>query len=266
MAEEVLIEWLARNPRVDGVHRLSDTKAYEEQQRLYMAVRRSEGRVYDDDVVARLPAIERGHPQEEEWGMRTTSLSRLVNYLGNRVGQSTILDVGCGNGWMSASMARVLDCAVVGLDVNLDELLQAARVFSDQDRLAFAFGDILRDPIPEGAFSAIVLAAAVQYFEDLPGLLRTLRALLADGGEIHILDSPFYDHDSVQGARERSATYYRDLGYPEMATYYHHQTLDELGAFNPHCMFDPRSLAGRIKRRVPSTAETPFPWFVIEKD
>lgn len=232
---------------------------------LYTQVREQEGRIYPDEVVQRLPEIDRGHPLEEEWKMRRDSARRLCRYLRGRPGPLTILEVGCGNGWLSAQMARIPRTQVVGLDVNPRELEQAARVFAEVSNLCFVYGNLWQDTPPHHPFDVIVLASVVQYFPDLSRLIRRLQEMLKPEGEIHILDSPFYSPETVDSARHRTAAYYRALGVPEMARHYFHHLQEALAPFHPHLAYDPGSFLARIRRRWLRQALSPFPWFVIRK-
>jgi len=47
----------------------------------YLRARSAEGRLYPDDVVARLPLVPPSDPLAREWRMRADSATRLVGYL-----------------------------------------------------------------------------------------------------------------------------------------------------------------------------------------
>ncbi len=91
---------------------------------------------------------------------------RLLRYLKARGGSGPLLELGCGNGWLSRRLAEGLRCEVCGVDVNRAELAQAARVFAASPRLSFVAGDIHTLPLPPPRFDAIVLPACIQYFAD----------------------------------------------------------------------------------------------------
>ncbi len=67
---------------------------------------------------------------------------RLVHYLGARKKTLEILEVGCGNGWLTHQLADIPGTRVTGLDINFTELQQAARVFSNDPNLRFIHGDM----------------------------------------------------------------------------------------------------------------------------
>lgn len=226
-------------------------------------MREREGRLLDDEVVSRLPAVPAGHPLTREWRVRAWSLARLQAYLATRPQLQVILDVGCGNGWMAARLAEPPRRLVYALDVNERELEQGARVFHHNPRLIFLFGDVTGEPLAAGRVDLVLLAGSVQYFADLPALIPRLLRLLRPGGELHILDSPFYGPEEAARARTRSEDYYRRLGCPEMAAHYHHHRFDLLQPFGPQLLHDPVRLLSRLRRRFSRSGESPFPWIVI---
>jgi SAM-dependent methyltransferase len=227
---------------------------------VYLNVRAKEGRLYSDEVVKRLPAVPEDHPLRSEWGARAASSERLVAYLRRSRRPVTILDLGCGNGWLSHRMACSGIASVVGLDRDSPELRQACRVFSSEESLSWISADVFLAPFASSTFDFIVIASAIQYFADLPCLVIALLPLLAAGGEIHILDSPLYSVEEWPAARERSKHYYERLGFPEMASRYHHHISGVLDAYNPTWLYVPQ-LEDRARRD--QLRDSPFPWICL---
>jgi len=230
---------------------------------LYYAVRQAEGRTYSDEVVALLPRAGPGVAHRDEWRIRQASALRLEEYFRRQSKPLSILDLGCGNGWMAARMGRLPKCKVWGFDTNRPELTQAGRVFR-QRGLGFVEGDIERLPFLDGALDSVVIASSIQYFPDLVGMVRGLLERLSGRGEIHILDSPLYEDLEVAGARERSQEYYARLGFPQMAPHYYHHTWSSLQDFEVTILYDPRTLLSRLRGRFRSV-EAPFPWIRIRE-
>jgi len=249
---------------VDGVL-VQQTLAADPFEQQYLAVRQQEGRVYSDAQVRALP-----HPGGElasshEWRVRAESCRRLLRYLRARGGSGPLLELGCGNGWLSRRLAEGLRREVCGVDVNRTELAQAARVFAANPLLSFVAGDIRTLPLPAQRFDAIVLPACLQYFADPRALIARLLGLLQDDGELHVIDSPFYaDAAQAQASAARSLRYFSGLGCAELASQYHQHTDAALDGIALHRLFDPRSLRARLGRAL-RLAQPHFPWLRIRK-
>jgi trans-aconitate methyltransferase len=197
----------------------------------YLEARLREARLLEDEVVKFLPDVSPQSPFYREWRMRKRSFQRFQTYLYARSSHPLqILDLGCGNGWMSNALAENPNWQVSAVDVNELELHQAKRLFHRPNLNFFEMDLSLwpTNPFPS-PFDVIVLAASVQYFADLPALVGYLRTLLAPNGEIHVLDSPFYNNETLRAAaRLRTIAYYQQLGVPEMAQYYYHHSYGDV--------------------------------------
>jgi 2-polyprenyl-3-methyl-5-hydroxy-6-metoxy-1,4-benzoquinol methylase len=199
---------------------------------LYEAVRTRENRIHSDDVVRALPSSGSRTPHAAEWRIRARSLRRLTTVLRSQGAGLRILDVGCGNGWMSAALAKA-GHSVVALDMHRSELEQAARLFTGLD-VTWCQGDPRSVPLPADRFDAIILAASLQYFEDLPTLFSRLMPSLRQAGTIHVLDTILYpDQGSAAAAQQRSQLHYTAMGVPEMAAHYHAHRLADLERTGP---------------------------------
>jgi len=217
-------------------------------EQLYVALRDQEGRLYSDKQLAALPDIDGGHRYAKEWKMRKRSAKRLVDFLKKQERPLTVLEVGCGNGWLSNMMARVPKIKVTGIDPNKVEIEQATRVFKKRN-LKFIHGAFGKDAFGSQKFDMIVFAASIQYFPSLDEVLKDAFALLESDGRIHVLDTPFYHTGEQKVAAERSLEYFTQLGYPQMAQYYHHHSLKQLMRFKHRTMFDPGTFWNRVFKR-----------------
>lgn len=191
----------------------------------YLAVRRKENRILTDEEVMLLPLTSSKNSNSKEWKLRASSSNCIVKYLKEKNKALKILDIGCGNGWFSNLMSQIPNCEVVAIDINTIELEQANTVFRSKN-LQFVCGDIFTITSFENQFDCITLNGCVQYFPDFLLLIEKLKTFLKIYGEIHIIDSPFYDKEEVQNAKKRTMDYYSNLGFPEMSNYYFHHTLD----------------------------------------
>lgn len=263
-----IIERIKKNPGynfTNGVYYITQRVTDNPAEEIYLKTRKKEGRLYDDNIVGNLPEFPTDHGYYTEWRVRKLSSQKLVHYLSNIKGEKEILDLGCGNGWLSNKLSDIDNANVLGMDLNTAELEQAARVFLPKDNLLFAYADIFNSTLNEYKFNIIILAAIIQYFSDISSLLQNLLGKLKAKGEIHIIDSPLYSEKDVSKARERSASYYTDLDVPEMKEYYNHHTLRQiLTNFNAHILYNPKSLTSRIKRSL-SKDLSPLYWIRIKK-
>jgi ubiquinone/menaquinone biosynthesis C-methylase UbiE len=226
--------------------------------RQYYLLRNAEGRIYTDDEVALLPVINGQHRHYREWVARRASTDRLVKYLSDRNKELQILEVGCGNGWLAARLAGIPRTKVTGIDINIEELEQAKRVFNKTGNLEFYSCSLDDELINELHYDIIVFASSIQYFSSLNDVLRKAMSMLKAGGEIHVIDSNFYLQNEVEAARQRTNKYYQSIGFPEMTGQYFHHSMQELAPFDPEILYDPHSLLNRVKKN-----KNPFYWIKI---
>lgn len=241
----------------------SDPSTFATAEASYLAVRKAEGRVLTPEALRMLPRAPAGDPHVREWRIRAATTDRLIAHLRKHFHQPRILDLGCGPGWMIARIVTELDATAVGIDCNRSELERGAEAFSSVEGLELVYGDIFEPVVEVDSFDAVLVSAALQYFPDPRSLLNRLLQLLKTDGEILIADTALYSKDEVGKAAERSMRYYTELGFPEMADYYHHHTMDDLADFSPTTLYDPQALVSRIARRWLRRPLSPFPILAI---
>jgi ubiquinone/menaquinone biosynthesis C-methylase UbiE len=226
----------------------------------YLAIREKEKRIYTDEQVKVLPEISSTHPQYQEWKLRKDSMQRLIRYL-NQKNFKTILEIGCGNGWLSSHLAKT-KAEVFGLDMNEVELIQGARVYKGIENLKFLYADILKNPFKDKVFDLIVLASSIQYFSDAGRLIQSIQPLLTAQGEIHVLDTPIYQNQhEASSAKKRSEDYFNNMEHSWMSQYYFQHTFDSLAGYNYKILYNPSSAFNRLKNIFTKTS--PFPWILI---
>jgi SAM-dependent methyltransferase len=233
---------------------------------VYIKVREQENRIHADEFVSKLPHAERTHPNKKEWDMRRSSLQKLITHL-KKNGVSRIMELGCGNGWLSNSLAVRLKAEVCAIDVNETELLQGSKVFGAQQNLCFVYTDIFSETLKRQKFDAIILGSCIQYFQDLKNLHCKLFELMDSTASVYIVDSPFYlSMVESNAAKGRSLNYFKSLGFPEMAEKYFHHTLDELKGFKYKILYNPRSISSLFKRKILKMPLSVFPIICISKE
>lgn len=228
-------------------------------EKMYAQIREQEGRIYTDEEVAELPCINESHPHYKEWRLRKDSSQKLIDSLKKKKQSLNILEVGCGNGWLSHRLSEIPKSKVIGIDINFTEVQQAARVFHQQSNLNFIYGPVESGMFKEQRFDVIIFAASIQYFISLNKTILSISKLLRRGGYIHIIDSPFYTLSELGAARQRSLLYYETAGFPEMTNWYFHHTLEELDSYNYTILYDPNGLFNKFLRN-----KNPFHWLCIK--
>lgn len=227
---------------------------------LYLLVREKENRLYTDEEVAILPEIHAGRDHYREWQLRKRSLERFRKYLSKKPGKHEVLEIGCGNGWLSANLARLPGITITAIDINELEMQQAKRVFKDLPNLEFIDGDIRNEKLANRKFDIILLAASLQYFSSVSEIISTAFSALVPGGEIHIIDTPVYKSKELSSAIERSTNYYHRIGIPEMAKNYFHHSFDELNIYDNTLLFKPGGFINKVLGN-----KDPFPWIIIKQ-
>ncbi|HYP54656.1 MAG TPA: methyltransferase domain-containing protein, partial [Pyrinomonadaceae bacterium] len=123
---------------------------------------------------------------------------------------SSLLDVGCGSGWLGEYFAR-LGYDVTGIDISPDLVNLArervARVPFGADhetplRCRFMTHDIESAPLAE-EFDAVVCYDSLHHFEDERGVMRNLSAMVRYGGLLFILEG---DKPEAGSATEHELT------------------------------------------------------------
>ncbi|MDP2362993.1 MAG: class I SAM-dependent methyltransferase, partial [Ignavibacteria bacterium] len=122
----MIIEEISKQKTINGVIHLS--KVDQSFENLYLQVLKREKRLYGDEEVKLLPYASKINPHKDEWALRTKSFLRFKNYLSNKKSTLNILDIGCGNGWLSGQLANEYNHNYFCVDTNLVELEQGARL------------------------------------------------------------------------------------------------------------------------------------------
>lgn len=250
--------WLKGFPVIRGVHLLESPSAFEQ---IYGALRKSEGRLLSDAQVRQLPDGS-DLPFASEWHVRRNSTDRLLEALHRHTAEGRILEVGCGNGWLSARM-RSAGHQVIGIDPFTAELEQAARVFRDGS--LFARASPFTAALPKGHFDAVVFAASIQYFADARSVLLRALDLVRPGGQVHVLDTVLYDGPgAAERAVARSNDHFTRTGHPAMIGRYHaHQRSTLLALPGARLLASPTRFPRLYK--LMGKAPTPFTHLVLTR-
>jgi 2-polyprenyl-3-methyl-5-hydroxy-6-metoxy-1,4-benzoquinol methylase len=228
-------------------------------QQQYLSLRRTEGRIFTDNQVSRLPDLPKKHPLQKEWNQRARTAAKFYAYLSGINKKISLLEVGCGNGWFSNYLAKNNQIQVTGMDINLEELDQARRVFK-KSNLAFRYGTFENDNTLLHGFDIILFAASIQYFPSVINVIKASLHHLNPDGEIHILDSHFYNVKEKPAAIERSQQYFNKMAAPLMHSYYFHHCIEDLQAFKYKTLNIWQLQIEKI-----TGSKQSFPWICIKK-
>ena len=111
-----------------------------------------------------------------------------------------VLDLGCGSGWATRLLARLVSDGpegfgqVVGVDVS-DEMIRQARVASkDFDNIMFVWGSATQIPWEENFFDKVLSVESFYYYPDQERALAELFRVMAPKGRLFILINLYKDN------------------------------------------------------------------------
>ncbi|HUF67200.1 MAG TPA: methyltransferase domain-containing protein [Longimicrobiales bacterium] len=192
----------------------------------YAAHREAEGRGRGGEAeLLALPYLREG-PQAAQWAVRSRTFDRFLGAVLEPMARAAwpsrplhVLDLGAGNAWLSYRvMLAGHECTA--LDVRTDAVDGLGAVAGYRThlpalprRIAASFDGV---PMADDVADLVVFNASIHYSLDLPLTLREAVRVLAPGGRVVILDSPFYssaaDGDAMVAEKRRdSETRYRSL-------------------------------------------------------
>src|SRR2546423_1467748 len=115
-----------------------------------------------------------------------------------------VLDLGCGTGWASRRMARIVTAGeVVGLDV-ADEMLNHARQASEGiHNIRYLWGSAENIPAADNTFTKVLSVESFYYYADQGKAIEELRRVMAPAGRLFILINLYKDnHYSLRWTQE----------------------------------------------------------------
>jgi ubiquinone/menaquinone biosynthesis C-methylase UbiE len=111
-----------------------------------------------------------------------------------------VLDLGCGSGWATRILARMVGEGaggagqVVGIDVS-DEMIRRARAQSrDFDNILYVWGSAAEIPWQENYFNKVLSIESFYYYADQDVALRELFRVMAPRGQMFILINLYKDN------------------------------------------------------------------------
>lgn len=107
----------------------------------------------------------------------------FVEFVGVQEGEK-VLDVGCGTGSLSATLARVTGASkIVGIDPSKG-FVEYARANVTDRRVSFDVGDAQELPYSDGSFDRCLALLIVNFIPDAPKAAREMRRITKSGGVV----------------------------------------------------------------------------------
>lgn len=101
-----------------------------------------------------------------------------------------VLELGCGEGRLAIELAE-RGCRVTGVDLSprrIERATASARQAGVHDRVTFCTGDLNTMDLEPGRYSCIVAHDALHHLHDLRRVFTQVRAALAPGGRLLVMD------------------------------------------------------------------------------
>src|SRR5947209_15638874 len=126
----------------------------------------------------------------------TEKTIRLMNL---RPGER-VLDLGCGSGWATRLLARLVGDGpggfgqVVGLDVSDEMVRQAREASKDFENILYVWGSAMQIPWEENFFDKVLSVESFYYYPDQDRALMELFRVMAPRGKRLIQSNTFQDN------------------------------------------------------------------------
>lgn len=107
----------------------------------------------------------------------------------------SVLDVGCGGGWLSRRLAKLVpDGRVIGMDISDEMIHHARRASADFDNVMFVTGQVAEIPWQANLFSHAISVESSYYWPDPAAGLKDIFRVLQEGGSAWILINYYRDN------------------------------------------------------------------------
>ena len=106
-----------------------------------------------------------------------------------------VLDVGCGAGWLSRRLAKLVpEGRVVGMDISDEMIRRARRASADFGNLLFVTGEVAEIPWQPHFFSHAISVESSYYWLNPAAGIQDIFRVLQEGGEAWILINYYRDN------------------------------------------------------------------------
>ncbi|BAI60638.1 ABC transporter ATP binding protein [Methanocella paludicola SANAE] len=153
--------------------------------------------------------------------LRPTALEKLSQ----EAGLGRAVELGCGTGYFTKTLARVAD-SVVATDFCEGMLARAMERLSSAGNITFQKEDCMKTSFPDDTFDTVLMALVLNYIPDPAAALAEARRILKPGGRLIIVNP---DNSFIGEARKRLSSYKLMAGYGDAQVRYP-QTFRNLSA------------------------------------
>src|SRR5438874_11699810 len=127
------------------------------------------------------------------------STAKTIRLRNRRTGER-VLDLGCGSGWATRLLARLVGDGpegfgqVVGLDVSDEMVRQAREASKDFENILYVWGSAQQIPWEENFFDKVLSVESFYYYPDQDRALMELFRVMAPRGRLYILINLYKDN------------------------------------------------------------------------
>lgn len=138
-------------------------------------------------------------------------LTRYHDFFVDRVKpDDTVLDIGCGIGAVSHSIAGKLSCQILGIDASEGNIKDAKQLWK-HPKLSFIVGKAPED-LPEKVFSVVILSNVLEHIEDRVYFLKEIKRKIKP--QKILIRVPSYQRDwKIPLKDEIGISYFNDSGH-----------------------------------------------------
>lgn len=136
-----------------------------------------------------------------ELGSSVEQIVEMVGQLDLPSGNARVLDLGCGKGAVSITLAQKYGFRVTGIDACtpfLEEAIKKAKEFNSSHLCHFEFGDIREYTQQERDFDLVIYASLGNVLGDYKEIVKNLRNMVHPGGYMLIDDGFLKDDTKVE--------------------------------------------------------------------
>jgi ubiquinone/menaquinone biosynthesis C-methylase UbiE len=128
--------------------------------------------------------------EEDHWPITRPALEMM-----QIARDENILDVGCGAGWLSRTLARgVPEGRVVGMDISNEMIRHARAASAELDNLIFVVGQVQEIPWESNFFTRAISVESAYYWPEPEKGLGEIHRVLHEGGSAWIIINYYRDN------------------------------------------------------------------------